>query len=266
MLGAIIGDIIGSQYEFDNIKTKEFRLFTDMCRFTDDSVMTIAVGMALLNCHGDYQNLSNEAIKSMQLIGRKYPKCGYGGNFRRWIQIENPKPYNSYGNGAPMRVSPCGIVGKTLEEVKYLSRVVTEVSHNHPEALKAAEAVAVSVFMARQGKSKKEIFDYVNEHYYVIDFTLDEIRDEYQFDVSSQGSTPQALAAFFESTSFEDAIRNAVSIGGDSDTIAAITGSIAAEYYGIPNNIIAEANFFLDSYLKQYILNFTNVHLVKIKH
>ncbi len=264
MLGAIIGDIAGSAFEFDNVKDKDFVFLNNNCRFTDDSVMTIAVGTALLKCQGDYLNLTNEVIQSMKSIGLRYPGCGYGGHFRRWLTLDNPQPYNSYGNGAPMRVSACGIVGKSLEEVKLLSQKVTEVSHNHPEGLKAAEAIAVAVFMARNGKSKSELYDYVTNHYYPLDFTLDEIRDSYEFDVSSQGSTPQAFVAFFESTDFEDAIRNAVSIGGDSDTIAAMTGSIAAEYYGIPKDVLNDALERLDSFLRKRVNDFMKVYPPKI--
>ncbi|HAU65888.1 MAG: ADP-ribosylglycohydrolase [Lentisphaerae bacterium GWF2_44_16] len=263
MIGAIIGDIVGSRYEFDNIKTKDFPFFHAICRFTDDSVMTIAVATALLQCDGDYSDLSNIVVKTMQTIGRDYPYCGYGGYFRRWVTMKDPKPYNSFGNGAPMRVSACGIVGRSIEETILLARKVTEVTHNHPEGMKAAEAVALAVFLARTGKSKKEIHDALNRPYYHLDFTLDEIRDSYGFDESSQGTTPQALTAFFESTDFEDAVRNAVSIGGDSDTVAAITGSIAAAYYGVPSRMIEKAYWYMDRNLGGFMSLFEQKHPFK---
>lgn len=253
MIGAIIGDIVGSRYEFNNIKTKAFDLFHSECRVTDDSIMTIAIAQALLESQDSFSDLSEKAVDWMQKLGRLYPHAGYGGRFRHWLTLAEPKPYHSLGNGAAMRVSACGLVGKTIEEVKMLSRKVTEVTHNHPEGLKAAEATAIAIYMAKIGKTKDEIFQYVNDHYYVIDFTLDEIRDTYTFDVTCGGTMPVAFAAFFESVDFEDAIKNAVSIGGDSDTIAAITGSIAGEYYEIPYIIRRETAKFLDHRLLKMV-------------
>ena len=246
MLGAIIGDIVGSRFEWHNIKSKEFDLFTSDCRLTDDSVMTLAVAQALLDCDHDYRMLSEKAIFAMQTIGRKYPNCGFGGNFLWWVLGDSPEPYNSYGNGAAMRVSPCAYAASSLEEVVELSRKVTEVSHNHPEGIKGAEATAVATYMARTGRTIPEIKQYINDSYYPMDFTLDGIRASYTFDVSCQGSVPQAIMAFLESDSFEDAIRNAVSIGGDSDTIAAITGSIAGAFYGVPQHIKLQAMSYMD--------------------
>lgn len=249
MIGAIIGDIVGSRFEWHNIKTKEFDLFADRCRFTDDSVMSLAVCDALLHSDGKPDTLGTNAIASMQALGCQFPNAGYGCKFLRWIYAENPRPYNSWGNGAAMRVSGCGYDADSIEGVKEFSRVVTEVTHNHPEGIKGAEATAVAVFLARTGASLPEIRDYILKNYYEIDFTLDSIRDEYSFDVSCQGSVPQALEAFFESTSFEDAIRNAISIGGDSDTIGAITGGIAGAYYGVPADIRSRALTYLDKSL-----------------
>ncbi len=246
MLGAIIGDISGSRFERYNHKSKDFELFVPHCRPTDDSIMTLAVAKAILLCGGDYSALGENAVKTMQGLGRKYPFAGYGGRFIHWIFSQEPQPYNSFGNGAAMRVSPCGYAAKSLEEAKELSLRVTEVTHNHPEGLKGAEATAVAIFLAREKKSIEQIRDFINDNYYPMNFTLDEIRQDYKFDVTCQGSVPQAIKAFIESTSFEDAIRNAVSIGGDSDTIAAVTGSIAAAYYGIPDNIKTAALEFLD--------------------
>jgi len=246
MLGAIIGDIIGSRFEWNNTKSKEFELFTLGCFPTDDSIMTLAVAKALAVCEGDYSRLSEQAVSYMQDIGRPYPMCGYGGRFFEWMYSDDPQPYGSYGNGAAMRVSPCGFAATSLEQAIELSRKVTEVTHNHPEGIKGAEATAVAIYMARTGSSIEEIREYINDHYYPMDFTLDSIRDSYEFNETCQGSVPQAIMAFLESTGFEDAIRNAISIGGDSDTLAAITGGIAEAYYGIPEDIRQTALLFLD--------------------
>lgn len=253
MLGAIIGDIVGSRFEWFNIKTKDFELFTDKCSFTDDSVMTVAVADALMRSEGNVDTLPEYAIESMQRIGRLYPHCGYGGSFYYWIFNDDPKPYNSYGNGAAMRVSACGFLAKSLEEAKAFSNAVTAVSHNHPEGLKGAEATTVAIFLARSGKPISEIKQYIQNEYYPIDFTLDEIRDTYRFNETCQDTVPQALEAFFESTDFEDAIRNAISIGGDSDTLAAITGGIAEAYYGIPQDIKDRALAYLDDRLLEVV-------------
>ena len=254
MLGAIIGDIAGSRFERHNHKSKDFDLLTSRCRPTDDSVMTLALARAIMNCNGDYSSLSTQAISCMQAFGREYPYAGYGGKFRRWLIDKNPAPYNSLGNGAAMRVSPCGFAASSLEEAISLADAVTCVTHNHPEGMKAAEAVSAAIFLARSGKSMPEIRDHIESNYYKISFTLDEIRPTYSFDVTCQGSVPQAFEAFFESTGFEDAIRNAISIGGDSDTIAAITGSIAEAYYGIPTEIRKRSLVFLDE-LQLSVLN-----------
>ena len=256
MLGAIIGDIVGSRFERHNIKSKEFELFTSDCRLTDDSIMTLAVAQALLKCERDYSVLGEKAILYMQTIGRIYPNCGFGGNFLWWVLGDSPEPYNSYGNGAAMRVSPCAYAASSLKEVIELSRKVTEVSHNHPEGIKGAEATAVATYMARTGRTIPEIKQYINDRYYPMDFTLDGIRASYAFDVSCQGSVPQAIMAFLESDSFEDAIRNAVSIGGDSDTIAAITGSVAEAFYGIDDKLKAQAKSYLDEFLTSMVEGF----------
>ena len=256
MIGAITGDIAGSRFEWRNIKSKNFTLFTNACEPTDDSIMTLAVAQAIMNCNGDYSRLENETVSCMQEYGRAYPNAGYGGRFHRWIFSRDPKPYNSYGNGAAMRVSPCGFAATTLEEAMMLAHAVTRVTHNHPESLKAAEAVASAIYLARMGKTLEEIKAHIAEHYYSIDFSLDEIRPTYIFDVSCQGSVPQAFEAFFESTGFEDAIRNAISIGGDSDTIAAITGGMAEAYYGVPEDIRTQAMEFLDEKLAGILKRF----------
>ena len=260
MIGAIIGDIIGSRFERDNIKTKEFELFTDDCSYTDDSVMTIAIAQAIIKADGNWLILGEFAVEEMRRMGKEYPFAGYGSGFRKWIYSAKPKPYNSFGNGAAMRVSACGYAARSLEDAILFSRCVTEVTHNHPEGIKGAEATTVAIWLARQGMTIKDIKAHILKNYYPIDFILDEIRDRYNFDVTCQGSVPQALEAFFESESFEDAIRNAISIGGDSDTIAAITGGIAAAYYGIPEEITNNALKYLDDYLIGIVHNFYTKH------
>ena len=246
MIGAIIGDVVGSRYEWHNHKSKDFELFGKKCRPTDDSVMSLAIAKAILECDGDYKELSQKAIECMQEFGRIYKDAGYGGSFIKWLWEDDPHPYNSYGNGSAMRVGPCGYAAQTIEEAKELSEKVSMVTHNHPEGLKGAEAVSVAIFLARTGKNKDEIREYIRQEYYDIDFTIDQLRETYKFDVSCQGSVPVALEAFFESYDFEDAIRTAVSVGGDSDTIAAITGSIAEAYYGVPEEIIYYTIDYLD--------------------
>lgn len=249
MIGAIIGDIVGSIYEWNNNRSKDFPLFGKGCFATDDSIMSLAVAKALLDCNDNYDDLSAKAIKAMQEVGRPYPRCGYGGAFYNWIYTDDPKPYKSYGNGAAMRVSACGFVAKDTEEAKELAYKVTAVSHNHPEGIKGAESVAVAIVLARQDWSKEDIKEYICQKYYNIDFTLDDIRDTYEFNETCQDTVPQAFEAFFESNSFEDAIRNAISVGGDSDTLAAITGGIAEAYYGVPAIIWRKARSYLDKRL-----------------
>ena len=269
MIGAIVGDIAGSRFEWHNRKSKRFTFMKGEgesrhpCRFTDDSVMTLAVADAIMKWReaggGSYDALSAETVVRMQEFGRLYPRAGYGGAFRRWLRDEAPQPYNSWGNGSAMRVSACGWAGRTRDEVKAMSRAITEVTHNHPEGIKGAEATAVATFLARTGKTMEEIKAVVVRDYYPLGFTLDEIRPTYAFDVSCQGSVPQALEAFFESTSFEDAIRNAISIGGDSDTIGAICGAVAGAYYGVPDDIRAKAEGFLDQHLLETLHAFEGV-------
>ena len=258
ILGAVAGDIIGSRFEWNNYKAKDFELFTDRCSFTDDSIMTIAVGMALLQCNGNYEDLSDKAISSMQQIGRLYPHSGYGGSFYAWLFGDDPKPYNSWGNGSAMRVSACAYIARSFDEAIELSHKVTAVTHNHPEGLKGAEATTIATYMALNGATKEEIRQHILDNYYNIDYTLDDIRESYHFDVSCQGSVPQALQAFFESEDYEDAIRNAISIGGDSDTIAAITGAVACAYYGMPNEIKEKAYAILTPQLKEIVDIFDN--------
>lgn len=245
MLGAIIGDIVGSRFERNNHKSKDFELFTGQCRFTDDTAMTVAIAKALLECNGDYTDLSNHAIRCMQEIGQKYPDAGYGRIFYQWLYKKVPGPYWSYGNGSAMRVSPVAYVAKSAKECIKLSDAVTRVSHNHPEGMKGAEAIASMIFAARGALPKSLLRDVAQTRYYILDFTIDKIRPKYRFDASCQGSVPQAIEAFLESESFEDAIRIAVSLGGDSDTITAMTGSIAGAYYGVPNELRKRALTYL---------------------
>jgi len=253
MLGAMIGDIVGSRFEFHNHLSKEFVFFSDECFFTDDSVMTTAVAKAIMSCDGDWVMLGKTAIKYMQSIGQKYPNCGYGGMFRNWMFAYDPQPYYSFGNGAAMRVSPCGFAARTEEEAKLLARKVTKISHDHPEGLKGAEATAVAIFLARKGATKEEIRKRMSI-YYDLNFTIDGIRENYKFNETCQDTVPQAIEAFLESDSFEDAIRIAISLGGDSDTMAAIAGGIAEAYYGIPDEI----KYGALSYLNEELLGIYN--------
>ena len=264
MLGAIIGDIVGSRFEWHNNKTKDFTLFTERCFFTDDSVLTICIAKAILESKGNYDNLSGNTIHSMKTVGRMYPHCGFGGRFYGWIFGDDNEPYYSYGNGSAMRVSCAGIVASSLEEAKELSDKVTRITHNHPEGLKVAEATAVCIYLAKAGSTKEEIEKYVNENYYNLDFTLDSIRSMYKFNETCQGTVPVAIEAFLESNSFEDAIRNAISVGGDSDTLAAITGSIAEAFYGIPNELRDIAKSYLDDRLLKIVEKFESIYLPKI--
>ena len=264
MIGAIIGDIVGSRFEFNNHRSKDFELFTDECEATDDSIMTLAVAKAIMETEKRIKPLLNErgnndeynkllesmTIKYMQEIGRKYPYCGYGGMFRRWVFSDNPKPYNSFGNGAAMRISPVGFIANTEHEACELSRIVTSTTHNHEEGIKGAEATVISIYMARHGATKDEIRHKINENYYNLNFKIDEIRDTYKFNETCQGTVPQAIVAILESTSFEDAIRTAISVGGDSDTLAAITGSIAESYYGVKDDIKEKALTYFNTEIR----------------
>lgn len=273
MLGAIIGDIVGSVYEWDNIKTKEFPFFRDDCFFTDDTVMTIAVAEALMNGGRD-----DDFIDAMKKFGRMYPGAGYGGRFNLWINSNNRSPYNSWGNGSAMRVSPVGWIvdcetyaktGGLPEAGLEIAQRSAAVTHNHCEGIKGAQATADAIFICRIYKGKYAATDgekpmfpaisdckrylkkHIEEKYgYDLSKTLDEIRPMYGFDVSCQGTVPQAITAFLESTDFEDAIRNAISLGGDSDTLAAITGGIAEAAYGVPLRIKNKALTYLDEPLK----------------
>ena len=233
MIGAIIGDIVGSRFEWDNHRSKDFELFTPKCFATDDSIMSLAIAEALMRAKPDFSDLSAQAVRCMQEVGRPYPDCGYGGRFSEWMYSDDPQPYHSFGNGAAMRVSACGLAAKSVEE-----------------------ATAVAVYMGKSGAPMAEIRARVEEEYYSLDFTLDAIRDTYRFNETCQQTVPQALEAFFESVDFEDAIRNAISIGGDSDTLAAITGGVAGAYYGVPEALSRVARGYLDARLRGILERF----------
>lgn len=225
MIGAIAGDIIGSVYERHPIKTKDFPLFHPQCCFTDDTVLTIAVAKAILE--------DRNYLKAVWETGRKYPRAGYGGAFIQWLRSAAPKPYNSWGNGSAMRVSPVGFAFDTVDTVLREAAITAEISHNHPEGVKGAQATALSVYLARTTRDKTIIRREVADRFgYDLDRTVDDIRPSYAFDISCQGTVPEGIIAFLESDSYEDAVRNAISLGGDSDTLACITGGIAEAYYG----------------------------------
>ena len=237
MLGAIIGDIVGSIYEFNNIRTMKFPLFTDKNFFTDDTVMTLAVAEILQN---GYVNDNDKVIDTLKKWGRAYPDSGYGGRFYQWLFGPSRNAYGSFGNGSAMRVSACGWYGNSEEEVKDLATKVTIVTHNHPEGLKGAIVVATCIYYARIGKSKAFIKDYI-EKFYDVDFSYEELRKNYKFSATCQDSVPEALYCFLISDSFEETIRTTISIGGDCDTTSAIAGAIAEAFFGIPDNIKEEA-------------------------
>ena len=243
MYGAILGDMIGAPYEFDRGgKTKDFPLFSKGSQFTDDTVMTIAVAEALLDTMGQPDEVVKDAVvRSMQKWGNKYPHAGYGGRFRGWLRSHNPKPYGSYGNGSAMRVASAGWLFDSLEETRHIARLTAEVTHNHPEGIKGAEATACAIWLARNGKSKEEIRDFITREFgYDLSRSCDEIRPAYHHDESCQRTVPEAITAFLEGTDFEDVIRTAVSLGGDCDTLTCIAGSIAEAFYGVPEEMIAE--------------------------
>lgn len=249
MLGAVVGDIIGSVYEFLNTKRTDFELFPEGSRFTDDSVMTLAVAQWLTE---DKEHSKKGLIKCMQRLGQQHPNAGYGGLFFSWLFARNPQPYDSWGNGAGMRVSPVGLYAKTLEEALELAEITASVSHNHPEGVKGAQAIAASVFLCKEGKSKRSIMEYVERTFgYDLYRSIADIRPVYHFDVSCQGSVPEAIIAFLEGNSFEEVIRLAISLGGDSDTIGAMAGAIAACRYPIPEEIAARCNSLLTEDLRE---------------
>jgi len=245
MLGAITGDVIGSVYESRPVKTKHFPLFIEDSRFTDDTVLTVAIADAILN--------NTEYATALKHWGRLYPNAGYGASFYQWLYLPESQPYNSWGNGSAMRVSPVGFAYQSADEALEQARISAAVTHNHPEGVKGAQATALAIYLARMGNSKSNIKNEIEKRFnYDLSRRLDTIRPDYRFDVSCQGSVPEAIIAFLESNDFEDAVRNAVSLGGDSDTMACIAGGIAQAYYRqIPESIVKEIKSRLpDAFLK----------------
>ena len=267
MLGAVIGDIIGSRFEFDNIKTKNFDLFTPNCEITDDSIMIVGVMHALTKWHEISENNANLfdlprfVIYSFQEFYQKYPYGGYGLRFMQWLQSQNPQPYNSYGNGACMRISPCAYVSENLDICLKIAEIVTSVSHNHPVAIEWAKRLVFIIFNLKNKLWSKQDLKIYWESIRTLEenFTLDEIRNLYIFNETCQGTMPQAIQCVIEAIDFEDAIRNAISIGGDSDTLGAIVGSMAEPLFGIPEELIAEAKL----YIPEEFLSVINKYQVK---
>ena len=260
MYGAILGDIIGSPYEFDRgNKSKDFPLFSRNSTYTDDSVMTLAVADALLSLPPEAtdEDIRWKLIQSMQTYGRKFPYAGYGGMFLRWLKSPNPQPYGSYGNGSAMRVSSVGWLFDDLQTVRHMARLSAEVTHNHPEGIKGAEATASAIFLARTGSSKSEIKAYIEANFhYNLSRTCDEIRPGYRHVESCQETVPEAITAFLEGDSFEDVIRTAVSLGGDCDTLTAIAGSIAEGFYGVPEELKQQCRTRLPEDLRKVLQRF----------
>ena len=245
MIGAIAGDIIGSIYEWNNIKTKEFPLFGPGCHFSDDSVLTIALADSMLN--------DVPYVRNLKTYYQRYPNAGYGGSFHHWASSSDAQPYTSWGNGAAMRISPVGYACDDLETTLRKAQEFTEVTHNHPEGIKGGQATATAIFLARTGEGKDAIKAYVESTFgYDLSQHVDEIRPDYAFTESSQGAVPQAIRAFLDSTDFEDAIRTAVSLGGDCDTLTCITGGIAQAFYGgVPEAIQERVYAILDKPLAE---------------
>lgn len=264
MYGAIFGDVIGSRFEFDRGgKTKEFKLFTAEDSFTDDTAMTIAVGEGLMNAglDADIETVKKAVIESMQDWGHRYPNAGYGGRFWGWLfNGSNPRPYNSFGNGSAMRVSAAGLLYDSLERTREVARATAEVTHNHPEGIKGADCTATVMYMGRTGSTKEEILDYITKEFgYDISESLDEMRKRHEHVESCMDSLPKALRSFFDGESYEDVVRNAVSLGGDTDTLAAIAGAMAEAYYGIPAEIAAEGKNFLPEDMLEVLERFDKV-------
>ena len=257
MYGAIIGDIVGSVYEFNNHRSKDFELFTNEMFFTDDTVMTLAVAKALLDHDriDDTEAFKKTLVGYMHELGNEYICAGYGGRFLSWIMRRLTEPYNSYGNGSAMRVSACVWYADSLEEAMDVAEATAAVTHNHPEGIKGARVTAGAAFLARSGADKKQIREFV-EQYYSLDFTIDEIRPTYRFNETCQETVPQAMEAFLESESFEDCVRTAISVGGDSDTLAAIACTVAEAYYGVPLTMKIYATSYLDSDLVEILNSF----------
>lgn len=260
MIGAIFGDIVGSRFEFDRGgHTKDFELVTPASEFTDDSVMTIALANGLLYSLNieDEEEIKNNIINSMQYYGNKYPYAGYGARFIYWLQEKDPKPYGSYGNGSAMRVSSVGWLYDSLEKTRKMARLSAEISHNHPEGIKGADATASVIYLARTGKNKAEIKEFIEKEFdYDLSETLDQMRLRHRHEETCMDSLPKALRSFFDGTSYEDVIRNAVSLGGDTDTLAAIAGAMAESYYGIPDELKNKCLSMIPTCFKEVINRF----------
>ena len=256
MKGAIIGDIVGSIYEFDNLKSKDFELFKTECEFTDDTVLTVAVAEALLKFNpDDEENFKENLIDIFHKYGELYPDVGYGGHYLSWVENKRRNPYNSCGNGSAMRTSAVGWYAKSIEECERLAKLCAEITHNHPDGIAGAQVTAGVIFLARNGASKDELKAYM-EKYYPVDFTIDEIRPTYEYEIINKTTVPQAFQCFYEATGFEDTIRNAISIGGDSDTVAAIAGSMAEAFFGIHEDLSEICMSYLDDYMNKIVKEF----------
>ncbi len=256
IIGAIAGDIVGSAYEFHPVKKMDFPLFTPQSTFTDDTVMTMANASWLCD---DPDHTAKQLVTAMHTFGENYPHRGYGGRFRMWLWNEDSEPYNSYGNGSAMRVSPVGFYARTLDEALSLAKISAEVTHNHPEGIKGAQATAAAIFMARQGASKTEIRDYIEQTFqYDLHRTVDEMRPSYRFTEICQTSVPESIICYLESDTWEQTVRKAVSMGGDADTMACIAGGIAAATPGmeVPADIADRCYGILDPLLRQHLSSF----------
>ncbi len=260
MYGAILGDMIGSPYEFDRgDKTKDFEMFNSHIRYTDDSVMTLAVAKAIMEAgkDADEDTLKAAFVKWMQAFGGSYARGEYGGRFAGWLMMDDPEPYGSYGNGSAMRVSLIGWVYDSIERTREVARWSAEVTHNHPEGIKGAESTAAAIYLARTGASKYEIKKYITDNFgYDLGRTCDEIRPHYHHVESCQETVPEAITAFLEGTDFEDVIRTAVSLGGDCDTLTCIAGSIAEAFYGVPYEMKEECRKRLPEELRKILFGF----------
>ena len=257
IIGAIAGDVIGSAYEFNPTRDHDFELFTPKSSFTDDTVLTMANALWLID---DEQHTHERLVEIMLDLCRRYPNRGYGGRFANWICDKDPQPYNSYGNGSAMRVSPVGYYAQSLEEALALAKVSAEVTHNHPEGIKGAQATAAAIFLARCGKSKQEIRDYVAQTFdYDLSRTLDEIRPTFTFDETCQRTVPEAITCFMEGKDYEDVVRLSVALAGDADTIAAIAGSISSAVDEVPNGITQQVIALLSDEFCTTLLRFNEL-------
>jgi len=267
MLGAIIGDIVGSRFEWNNIKTKRFEFFHDECTFTDDTVMTCAVAQAVSLWDDEgrppYHRLSELAVGCLRDLGNAYPNRGYGGHFRRWLQDSSMGPYFSCGNGSAMRISPIGWAATSLDECIAMSRAVTAITHDHPDGIMGAEATATQIFLARNGASLHELETHETQHYYPITYDLKWLQDNYRWSSLCDHTCQPAFVCLYDSKGFEDCIRNCMCIGGDSDTIGAIAGGIAEAVYGIPENILEKGLAYLDDGLTTIVEEFTKRFMKK---